>query len=339
MEISKKQSNHLKAIAILMMLCLHLFNRDYNGLFSPLIFIGEKPLSFYISLFCDACVPIFAFVSGYGLYIKFEKDKVSFIKSNLIRIKKLYINLWLIIIIFPLGFGLLFNTPDIPGSVLTFLLNSSGFYTSYNPSWWFLTTYILFVVSSSFWFSVFNRIHKFFFFIILLILYIVSFYLRNYKTLDFELPFINWFLRQVILFFCTLFQFMLGPYLYKFYMKSYLNNYLHTLKYKGILFLIGILLLIFLHALIPNFFIAPFTGIVFIILFIQLKLHKNIVLFLDFMSKHSTNIWLTHMFFYLIFFSTFIYSFRFPILIFFALVTLCILSSYFINFFYNRLVN
>ncbi len=74
-EISIKQSNQLKAIAILMMVFLHLFNRGYEGLFEPVIFIGTRPLSFYISLFCDACVPIFAFVSGYGLYYKFNYVK------------------------------------------------------------------------------------------------------------------------------------------------------------------------------------------------------------------------------------------------------------------------
>lgn len=72
-EISIQKSSQLKAVAILMMLCLHLFNRPYNGLFEPLLFIGTQPLSYYISLFCDACVPIFCFVSGYGFYYKFQK--------------------------------------------------------------------------------------------------------------------------------------------------------------------------------------------------------------------------------------------------------------------------
>ena len=74
MEITIQKSNQLKSIAILMMLGLHLFNREYTGLFQPLIFMGAQPLSYYLSLFCDACVPIFAFVSGYGLYFKFKQN-------------------------------------------------------------------------------------------------------------------------------------------------------------------------------------------------------------------------------------------------------------------------
>lgn len=52
MEISLDKSKLLKAIAVLMMLCMHLFNTlDYNGLFEPLIFIGNIPLIYYISIF------------------------------------------------------------------------------------------------------------------------------------------------------------------------------------------------------------------------------------------------------------------------------------------------
>ena len=62
MELTQTQTNNSKGIAILMMLCLHLFNTlNYQGLFVPLIFIGDKPLVYYISLFCDCCVPIYCF--------------------------------------------------------------------------------------------------------------------------------------------------------------------------------------------------------------------------------------------------------------------------------------
>lgn len=76
MQITLQKSNQLKSIAILMMLCLHLFNRDHHGLFTPLVFIGQQPLSYYISLFSDACVPIFAFVSGNVIY-KFTNRSYS----------------------------------------------------------------------------------------------------------------------------------------------------------------------------------------------------------------------------------------------------------------------
>lgn len=39
MSITVQQSNHLKSIAILMMLCLHLFNREAHALFPLLIVV------------------------------------------------------------------------------------------------------------------------------------------------------------------------------------------------------------------------------------------------------------------------------------------------------------
>ena len=89
MEITLQKSNQLKAIAILMMLCLHLFNRDHNGLFEPLYFVWSKPLSFYVSLFCDACIPVFCFVSGYGLYFNYLKNSIVYNRGNLVQIKKM----------------------------------------------------------------------------------------------------------------------------------------------------------------------------------------------------------------------------------------------------------
>ena len=148
MEISVNQSNHLKAIAIMMMLCLHLFNRDYKELFQPLIFLGQQPLTYYISLFCDACVPIFAFVSGYGLYYKYRSDQSNYIKGNQSRLKKLYINYWIIILIFPVLLGVILSKENFSGSVVRFLLNWTAISPSYNGAWWFFTTYVLFVLTS-----------------------------------------------------------------------------------------------------------------------------------------------------------------------------------------------
>lgn len=75
-----------------MMLCPYLFNRDYEGLFEPLIFIGSQPLSYYIALFCDACVPIFASVSGYGLYFKFRQNRQNCKSENWSTLKKPYVS-------------------------------------------------------------------------------------------------------------------------------------------------------------------------------------------------------------------------------------------------------
>lgn len=142
--ISIHNTNQLKSIAILMMLCLHLFNQDYNNLFKPLVFIGQQPLSYYISLFSDACVPIFAFVSGYGLYYSYINNKDAYSKKNKERTKNLYLRYCIIIILFAVILGFLLGKQGYPGSWQKFLLNLSGMQPNYNGAWWFFTTYVFF---------------------------------------------------------------------------------------------------------------------------------------------------------------------------------------------------
>lgn len=332
MEISVRQSNQLKSIAILMMLCLHLFNRDYKGLFQPILFIGKQPMTYYISLFCDACVPIFAFVSGYGLYYKFQQNKIVYTRENFVRLRKLYINYWIIILIFPVILGLILKHPGYPGTFFNIFLNLTGLDPTYNGAWWFFTIYIFFVCTSRFWFYIISRANPILSLLILFVLYFIGFYFRIYRTDIFSNPLLDWLQTYTALYFCTLFQFMLGAFALKYNWNSYVSKCFTNLEYKNFIIFLIIFSLIVFHAIIPNFIIAPFTAIIFIFLYCQLDLSEKTQKLIDFFTPHSTNIWLIHMFFYLIFFPEFIYSFRYPVVIFFILVVICIFCSYGINF-------
>lgn len=329
--ISITQSKHLQAIAILMMLCLHLFNRDYHGLFEPLLFIGNQPLSYYISLFSDACVPIFAFVSGYGLYFKYANKPESYTVDNRHRLKKLYLNYWVILILFVLILGTILGKEGYPGSWQKFAIAFTGLQPTYNGAWWFFTTYVFFVLTSKLWFKLMELVNPYIYIFLLLSLYVIGFYFRIYKSSTSENFIVNYTHTQLALYFCTLFQFMLGAFALKYKWnekisainQSIINNW--TLG-------IGMVLLVIFHAFFTNFIIAPFTALGFIFLFTQLKLPLFMHKTLDFLSPHSTNLWLIHMFFYLIYFSNFIYSFKYPILIYLVLVILCVLSSYVVNY-------
>lgn len=330
--ISLQQSNYLKSIAILMMLCLHLFNTlDYQGLFEPLLYIGLKPLVYYISLFCDACVPIFAFVTGYGLYFKYQQNEMIFWKDNLKRLKKLYLNYWIIIVLFPVVLGFFLSKENYPGSILRLLGNLSAIFTSYNGAWWFLTIYLLFVLTSSTVFKIFERINPYVFILILFILYLVCFYFRIYQSANYQSEVLNEIQTILILYGCTLFQFMLGAFALRFNWKTRVADFLGFIKHSQFLFVTATILLIIVHALVPNFIIAPFTALVFVFLFVQLELNPFFSKVLDFFTPHATNIWLIHMFFYMIFFKSFIYSVHYVVPIFLLLVLCCISSSIVIN--------
>ena len=52
MELTKNQIKITKGVAILFMLLLHLFCiKSYEGLYTPIIMIGNVPLIYYLALF------------------------------------------------------------------------------------------------------------------------------------------------------------------------------------------------------------------------------------------------------------------------------------------------
>lgn len=134
MELTKKQTDITKGIAILFMLLLHLFcTKEWRGLFKPIIMIGNTPLVYYLALFGDMCVAMYCFCSGYGLMMGYKSNEKTYIKKNILRLLKLYINFWIILIIFVLILGtILGKGVEYPGSFKTFFLNFTAIDPAYN---------------------------------------------------------------------------------------------------------------------------------------------------------------------------------------------------------------
>lgn len=76
MEPSKYDIKMIQAISAIAMVTLHLFCRDYENLFSPVLFFWGIPLSYYIAQLCDFCVFGFAFCSGYAHYTLYNKKRL-----------------------------------------------------------------------------------------------------------------------------------------------------------------------------------------------------------------------------------------------------------------------
>ena len=93
-----------------------------------------------------------------------------------------------------------------------------------------------------------------------------------------------------------------------------------------------------INVIIEKWIIGPITAILIIITYSIIKLDNRVELFLSYISTHSTNIWLTHMFFYMIFFSDLVYAPKYSILIFIWLMVLCIATSYIINTIYKPII-
>lgn len=94
--LTKSESLQLKGSAILIMVLLHLFNRQENidKCIISINLLGE-PLVSQLAKFVEICVPLYLFLSGYGLYLLFEKNNTI---SPLKRVLKLYLIFWSCII-------------------------------------------------------------------------------------------------------------------------------------------------------------------------------------------------------------------------------------------------
>lgn len=120
----------------------------------------------------------------------------------------------------------------------------------------------------------------------------------------------------------TLFEYILGAVFCKELLFTRLNQLCQKIKKRmGIpLYHIGWCFALFALFLgrtlvIPNMIAAPFSGLVIIIWFCLERKPAWIEKIFLFFGTHSTNIWLTHLFFYAVIFVDFIYIAKYPILI------------------------
>ncbi|MFJ5759891.1 acyltransferase [Neobacillus sp. NPDC093182] len=340
MEFTKGDIKVTKGMAIIFMLLLHLFGRkDVNGLYETFPIINGVPLVYYIGLFGDACVPMFCFASGYGLFVSINKAKGSIIKKNFERILKLLINYWIVLVIFIVIGAIAGMSEILPGSPIKFFLNFFVLSNSYNGAWWFVQTYIILVLLAPPLFKVIKKYNSVILFLISGFIYLITYIQRIIHFLDFgDGSSINPLVNAIVLVGTSQLPFIVGAIFAKEKIYSKLHNNLNKFKHKNLFSVGGILMLFFLHSLYESMIIAPITGIVFICFFNLIDKNQYIQKILDFIGSHSTNLWLTHMFFYLIIFPELTFAPKYPILIFCWLIILCLISSYIINLVYKPMI-
>ncbi|WHY85186.1 acyltransferase [Neobacillus novalis] len=340
MEFTKNDMKITKGVAILFMLLLHLFCRkEVNGLYDTFPIINGVPLMYYIGLFGDACVPMFCFASGYGLFVSINKEKGSIIKKNLTRIFKLLINFWIILVLF-VAIGFLAGKAEIlPGSPSKFFLNFFVLSNSYNGAWWFLQTYIILVFLAPPLFQVIKKYNSILLVLISGFIYVVTYIQRIKHVLDLgDNSALNMIVNASVLVGTSQLPFIIGAIFAKDKLYSKIYNKANSFSMKNALCLLGILLLVIIHAFYESMIIAPITGIAFICLFNLMDKKEGFKKILDYVGNHSTNIWLTHMFFYMTIFPKLTFALKYPILIFCWLIILCLISSYLINAIYKPII-
>ncbi|WP_077623684.1 acyltransferase family protein [Sediminibacillus massiliensis] len=342
MELSRNDTRILKGVGIIFMVMLHLFTRkEINGLYETFILIGDVPLVYYIGHFGDACRPIYLFASGYAFYIAInsENNIINRIKKNTKRIMKLLINYWIVLIMFIIISFFIGKEYMMPGSVKEFLLNFFVLSNSYNGAWWFLQIYIILVILSPILMKLVKNNNSILSLFFIGVIYSIS-YLQFYKDI-FEIGdhgFLAAITRTAVLTGTSLFSFIVGALFAKKKIFTYLHKNFYEVKFRNFICYLGILILLVIHSIFESTSIAPLTGISFICFFIFIDKSNWVKKILNIFAEHSTNIWLTHMFFYLTLFPGLTFAPKYPILIFIWLLILCIVTSYLIKFIYNPIL-
>lgn len=319
--MTKADTQILKGIAILLMIFLHLFNHlsRFTGVES-MIYIGDKPLAYILTEACNP-VPFFLILSGYGLYKVWEKGD----KNKWNRILKLYIHLWIILIIF-VAIGH-FKHPNLyPGSALTFILNFFAISFSYNAELWFLFPYIILSILSPLIFKIINRHNSILIILLTLLLFgATSIISRTLNSHDFNNAI---FTNILISPFRLLFNFCLGAIAAKTLIFEKVKIATGNQHYITFLAWGGVIILIVFNCTIGHNYFFAFLMITCILL---MRIPKIIRVILSTLGDNSMNMWFIHTWFCYYLFREFIYSFKFPLVIFLVLTLISYICSLAVN--------
>lgn len=324
--ISKNKSNTLKVIAIIFMVILHTFafpsrieNVQYISLYT---FKDGRTIEQIIATFGGICVPMFLFLSGYGLYVVY-KEKVTY-KSMLKRLLNLYKNYWVIMFIF-IPIGLVIGKYRF--SLRELILNTLAIGNSYNAEWWFLRLYICLILLYPVILKTINKYDKNFIIIVSFILNIVGFGITKISLLLNIKSFITDMLAILL---GGQFVFILGIIVCKYSLFDFFNKRLNINKLKSILMLIVTSILIML--LINISVVGEIAKLILVPIFIYSMsnaISDNNVL--SIFSKHSTNVWLIHSFFCYYLFQQIAFAPRCSIVIIFWILILSVGCSIIVN--------
>lgn len=144
--ISITHSIELYGIAILLMICHHMFGfpERINGTYITFFMHKGTPVITILAGGCKICVAMYAFLSGYGMITKIgTTNPIAVIKKGyqviFQHLKKFYMVYWLIFAIF-IGYG--FLTGRRAFQAKEFFYNLLGIAHSYNEEWWYVWQYV-----------------------------------------------------------------------------------------------------------------------------------------------------------------------------------------------------
>lgn len=354
MDFSKKHTTAIKGIAIMMMLIHHCFIVGRYEKYTIDFFPFTEKFTTTMAAFFKICVAIYAFLSAYGITIKMKeiisnekKCKNEIIKKTVNRYLSLMFGFWFVFILSQI-FCWFMNKGQITTYkfsqnritsvfyIITDILGLSNLMETptLNGTWWYMSLAIIIIAIVPIMFKCYKKYGA------AATIFGILFFTHTFKICNSNMT--RW-----------LFVIILGiifadkNLLVK--MKEFKIVKKHMIVNKAIKFIVSSALLVFLIYVRENMgyqFPEFRDGIVpvFVIYYcyefiLPIKYLNNV---LEFLGKHSINIFLTHTFIRHYYFGEFTYSFKYPVLIILVLLAISLVISIVIEFLkkvtgYNKL--
>ena len=310
--LTKKNTLMLHGIGILMMIYHHLFitgntwyvnqGKSLFDLFDFLNFGKADTFQLTFAWFCKICVAIFAFTSGYAMYIQFDKRCKGQAKLKemylycLKRFWSFYKKFFLCFIFFVSYDYLSGNQNGFDYSLINYILNLLGIRATYNGTWWYILVYYYMILISPVVYILLNKM-KFKHYLLFIIIFIVSlgiaFISGNFVP---YLKMISGFIQNYITMYLIIF--MEGMFCGKYPLLDMISSKLNALTSALLLLIVFVLRVLLIRA--PSDSLFDLVLIVpFVISITKLfSYSEQLIDGLSFIGKYSSYMWYAHAYFY-----------------------------------------
>lgn len=335
MELTKRDSTMIKGLAALLVVAVHLFMRTGSDVYgTPLIWVSDDvPLIWYLGYIGEMSISLFCMCTGYALFLQFSTvDGKTYRKKGGKRLIRFLCHYWVVVILFTV-IGFFFDAShEIPGSFLKFICNFFLLEETYNGAWWFVSTYVLFVLMSPLILKLVQKWNSKVVFVVFAGIF-VTYYLCKVLW-GFEAEPYYWkgfFYKKISDLWHVLFFYVEGMILAKERVISRIRCWMEKKNIGNGLVVLTILIVALISCIVRKTIFEVLLGIFYFVFFHLWKKPDKVEKFFFFCGTHSTNIWLVHMFFYLFIFKDLVFIAKYPILIYCFMLSLCILSSWVIG--------
>jgi len=339
--LSKDNSAALHGVAILMMIYHHLFitgNTWYNDKpwslfdFFDAFALGQaETFQLTFAWFCKICVAIFAFTSGYAMYVQFKKkygedagfrSMYSYCLKRLWSFYKKFLLCFLFFITYDYLAG---NQNGFDYSLGNYLLNLLGIRATFNSTWWYILIYYYMILISPIVYSLLNRF-KFKHYLIIAAAFLISFVVAfaSGHLIDY-IKFLSRTVQQYQIIYLIIF--MEGMFCGRYPILEMVSSKMNRLTSLAALVVVFVARALLIRAPSDSFFDIIFIAPLIVCFVKLLNLSDKIKTFFRYFGKYSSYMWYTHAYFYSYLFFDLVFRCDLSLLVYLQVVLYSLASS------------